>query len=224
MKTEIVSFYADISPCTYYSDHYKRLKLECEKHNIPYDFRNIESQEDYRLNCLRKPKFIAEMLEEKGRAIAWLDIDSTVHSTLEVLDTLMDKVDIGFAYPGINAQDIVAKFPKASPIFCNYTDNALDFLDKWIEECEKSRDSTETLFDHEVLLFRVLPRLIQEKKIKIAALPIQYCVWPGKCPAGIEPVITMGIADHKAKEKDIRKLASQHGMDESLIQLNLNKI
>ena len=79
-------------------------------------------------------------------------------------------------------------------------------------------------FDHEILIFRVLPMLIAQKKIKIAALPVAYCVWPGKPIEGIDPIITMGIANGLDKEKNLREFASQVGMDERGIQLNLNKL
>ena len=36
MKTEIVSFYCDIDDRTYYSDHARRLRINCNENNIPF--------------------------------------------------------------------------------------------------------------------------------------------------------------------------------------------
>ena len=224
MKTTVVSFYTDNAPSTYYSENYYRLKSECENFNIPYDFRKLKSYEDYRLNCLRKPSFILRVLEEKKEPIVWLDIDSIVHSSLAIFDKLVPMVDIAFAYPAISKEDLGGHMPKASPIFCNYNETVIEFLKLWVDKCTESVKASEKLFDHEILIFRVLPMLIAQKKIKIAALPVAYCIWPGKPIEGIDPIITMGIANGLDKEKNLREFASQVGMDERGIQLNLNKL
>jgi hypothetical protein len=92
----------------------------------------------------------------------------------------------------------------------------------WIDECQKTLDKNEPFFDHEILMFRVLP--FMSNTIKIACLPIEYCVWPGKCPSGIEPYITMGIANGKSKEQNLRDMAKVTGMSEDNILFNLNKV
>ena len=69
MKTELISFYCDVGDCTYYSDHAFRIKEECFRLKLSHDFRKVRSENDYRLNCLRKPKYILSMLEEKKKII-----------------------------------------------------------------------------------------------------------------------------------------------------------
>lgn len=223
MKTELISFYSDVDDNTYYSDHAKRLKQQCSELNIPTDFRELPSLNDYRLNCLRKPKFILNMIQEKKKPIVWMDIDTVIHKELVVFDEIINNgVDLGFAYTAMNKDQINPLQPKASPIFINYTENGLEFINMWVSECEKSLAKNETFFDHEVLLFRVLPFL--KKKMKLACLPIEYCVWPGRCPPGIDPYITMGIAGGKSKEENLRKFSKQTNMTEHDILFNLNKV
>jgi hypothetical protein len=223
MKTELISFYSDIDDNTYYSDHAKRLKVQCDSLNIPTDFRHLDSLNDYRLNCLRKPKFILSVLEEKKKPIVWMDIDTEIHKELVVFDTIVEGPgDIGFAYTAMNREQLNPLAPKASPIFLKYNEIVLEFMNMWIDECQKSIDRNETFFDHEILLFKVLP--FMQKKIKIACLPIEYCVWPGRCPSGIEPYITMGIAGGKSKEDNLRKLSTITNMSEHDILFNLNKV
>jgi hypothetical protein len=222
MKTEIISFFSDIDGTSYYSDHAFRLREECFKHNVPYDFRHMESTGDYRLNCLRKPQFILSLLEEKKKPLVWMDIDSIIHKELLAFDHLSENnADIGFAYPITKPDQINMSSPKASPIFCNYNEKVIKFLQTWIANCEESLKNGEHFFDHEILLMRVLPKV---KEIKIGILPINYCVWPNKCPKGIDPYITMGIADGKSKEKNLRELAKVLNMSEHHILFNLNKV
>lgn len=223
MKTELISFYSDIDGNTYYSDHANRLKHQCDSLNIPTDFRHLESLNDYRLNCLRKPKFILSMLEEKKKSIVWMDIDTVIHKELTVFDEIDNGPgDIGFAYTAMNREQLNPLAPKASPIFLKYNPVVLQFMNMWIQECEKSISKNEIFFDHEILLFRVLP--FMQNKIKVACLPIEYCVWPGKCPVGVEPYITMGIAHGDSKEKNLRSMAQVTGMSEHDILFNLNKV
>lgn len=223
MKTELISFYSDIDKDTYYSDHAIRLKTQCDFLNIPTDFRQLDSFNDYRLNCLRKPKFILSLLEEKKKPVVWMDIDTEIHKELVIFDQIAEGPgDVGFAYTAMTQQKLNPLQPKASPIFLKYNDVAIEFMNMWIVECQKSSDKGESLFDHEVLMFRVLP--FMHTKMKIACLPIEYCVWPGRCPAGIEPYITMGIAGGKSKEENLRKLSKTTGMSENDILFNLNKV
>ena len=223
MKTELISFYSDIGDDTYYSDHANRLKAQCESLNIPTDFRHLESYNDYRLNCLRKPKFILDMLEEKKKSLVWMDIDTVIHKELTVFDDINNGPgDLGFAYSAFSGQEINPLSPKASPIFLKYNDTVIDFVKMWIDKCEEALNKNEPFFDHEILMFRVLP--FMAKKIKLACLPIEYCVWPGRCPAGIEPYITMGIASGKSKEENLRDMAKVTGMSENVILFNLNKV
>jgi hypothetical protein len=222
MKTELISFYCDVGDYTYYSDHAFRIKEECFRLNLPHDFRKVRTENDYRLNCLRKPKYILSMLEEKKKPIVWIDIDSQIHRDLTGFDRLLEhEADLGFAYFVTDPSQINVLQPKASPIFCNYNEKVINFLKMWIQKCEDSVKKNEKLFDHEILLFKVLPFLANQ--LKIGCLPMNYCVWPGKCPEGMEPYITMGIADHKSKEENLKEFANV-GMSESEIRLNLNRI
>jgi hypothetical protein len=152
MKTEIISFFSDIDGTSYYSDHAFRLREECFKYNIPYDFRYMESTGDYRLNCLRKPQFILSLLQEKKKPLVWMDIDSVIHKELLAFDHLSENnADIGFAYPIIKQDQIAMSSPKASPIFCNYNEKIIAFLQTWIDRCKESIEQGEHFFDHEKL-------------------------------------------------------------------------
>jgi hypothetical protein len=216
VKTEVVSFYCDIDGRTYYSDHSRRLRINCNENNIPHDIRELPSRGEYRLNCLAKPKFLLSVLEEKKKPFIWLDVDSLIHNELKVFDEIEDKCDMGFAYQGFPPR-VNANHPKASPIYLTYKSIVIDFLNYWIERCEFNELNLGTkVFDHEILMMEVLPLYLPQ--MKIAQLPINYAIWPGtKIPDNMQPMITMGIADGTSKEKSLREM----GLDEATVQFNL---
>lgn len=216
MKTEIVSFYADIDGRTYYSDHAVRLKKNCESLNIPHDIRPLKSRGEYRLNCLAKPRFILEIMEEKRKPFIWMDVDSIIHNELIAYDELEDKCDAAFAYQAVPPH-IPLQFPKASPIYLNFTPVALELVKFWVEKCEENeKTSSGKVFDHEILMMKVLPEFIP--KMRIGVFGINYAIWPGtSVPQGMTPMITMGIADGQSKEKSLREM----GMSEGNVQFNL---
>lgn len=217
MKTEIVSFYCDIDNRTYYSDHSRRLRINCNENNILHDIRELPSRGEYRLNCLAKPKFILSVLEEKKKPFVWMDVDSLIHAELDIFDKLAEDVDMAFAYQGLFPH-IDYSQPKASPILFTYKDIVLEFLKYWIDMCEENEKSDKQLkvFDHEILMYKVIPLFFP--KMKVAALGINYAIWPGtSIPPEMKPMITMGIADGSSKEKSLREM----GLQENLVKFNL---
>jgi len=216
MKTEIVSFYCDIDDRTYYSDHARRLRINCNENNIPHDIRELPSRGEYRLNCLAKPRFILSVLEEKKRPFVWMDVDSLIHAELSIFDTLKDNCDMAFAYQG-NPPDVNPNLPKASPIYVNYTEKTIQCLTYWVERCEFNEMNLGVkFFDHEVLMGEVLPEFLS--KMRIGMLGHPYAIWPGtSLPEGFTPMITMGIADGKSKENSLREM----GLREEIVKFNL---
>lgn len=216
MKTEVVSFYCDVDNRTYYSDHSRRLRINCNENNIPHDIRELPSRGEYRLNCLAKPKFILDVLEEKKKPFIWLDVDSKIHAELSVFDDLDDKCDMAFAYEGF-PPNVNPSTPKASPIYVTYKPIVIEFLNFWISKCEENiKTSDKKVFDHEILMFEVLPHYIQ--KLRMGMLNKSYALWPThKVPENLKPMITMGIADGESKEKSLREM----GAPEHIVQFNL---
>jgi hypothetical protein len=216
MKTEVVSFYCDIDDRTYYSDHSRRLRINCNENNIPHDIRELPSRGEYRLNCLAKPKFILDVLLEKQKPFIWMDVDSRIHAELSIFDEIEDKCDMAFAYQGI-PPNVNPQLPKASPIYLTYKPIVIEFLKYWIERCEFNELNLGTkVFDHEILMGEVLPVYLPQ--LKIGQLPINYAIWPGTVvPNNMKAMITMGIADGDSKEKSLKEM----GMSEDVVKFNL---
>lgn len=207
MKTPVISFYADVDGRTYYSDHAVRLKKNLDDLSIPNIIRHKSSKGSYRSNCLSKPRFILEMMNELRTPLIWLDVDSVVHKTLDVFDELSDKVDLALAFPKVpTKEDPTVGMPKASPIFLNQTPKSYEFIYSWIEASEALEKQANIAFDHEILL-KIFMKIINENTgVRMAFLGSAYCVWPGVQVIGGEPIITMGLADGESKETVLKNM------------------
>lgn len=201
MKTKLISFYCDTDGGTYYSDHAKRLEKNCNDLDINYEITHLESFNDYRLNTLRKPKFILEKMHEFKSPILWMDVDSYLHRKLDFFDVFED-LDFDMVY-ATEAKDWGPM--KASPIYLPYREKTIKMMELWIEGCDKVLQENKTLFDHEVLLWDVLPKMInhplhgweQEDPMKLFALGPQFCTWPQRF--NDQTFITMGLSDVQSK-------------------------
>lgn len=203
MKTPIVSFFADVDGKTYYSDHARRFIKNCRDLDMPFIVKELQSKGDYRSNCLSKPRFILQMVKEINVPFVWMDIDSIMHKQLAIFDELTPSCDIGMAFPKVpTKEDQSISLPKASPIFVNNTAACIQFLQEWVDMAEEVKKQGTPIFDHEILASLFIKYL---KKIRIACLPVNYCVWPGTEIEG-EKMITMGLADMPSKEEKLKEL------------------
>ena len=208
MKTKIISYYCDTDNNTYYSDHAKRLKENCDDLQLNYDITEVKSLGDYRLNTLRKPKFILEKMHEFKSPLIWMDIDSYIHRRLHFFD-VFESMDFDMVY-ATEAKDWGPM--KASPIYLPYKEKTIKMVEMWIEGCERVIEEEKTLFDHEVLLWDVLPKMIdhphwgwkQDDPLKLFALGPQFCTWPQRFNENT--FITMGLSDVESKGSHLEKM------------------
>ena len=204
MKTLLISFYSDIEDNAYYSNHASRIKSECKSLLIPYDIREKESLGTYQLNCLSKPAFILNMLEELNRPVLWVDIDSKLHKTLDIFDTFDSSTDMVLS----TANGMLSGI-KASPLYFGNTDNAKNFIRAWIDTGRDIIENNKGVFDHEPL-FPLVEMFSKTMNMKFVGP--EYCIWPGH--TNENTYITMGLADAESKKDCLRKL----GMQEDLIE------
>jgi len=206
MKTTLISFYSDIDDTKYYSKHAKRLRANCKELGISYDIRKKKSLGDYQLNCLSKPQFILDTLNKIEEPIVWMDIDTIIHKSLDIFDTLSE-FDVV-----VSSSNKQVSGAKASPIYFNNTPGAKQFLIQWKTNTELVISNKDALFDHEVLFPLLGAFSTKESPIKIGYLPVEYCVWPGE--SNEDSILTMGLADNEDKKDALRKM----GMNEDHIE------
>jgi hypothetical protein len=204
MKTLLISFYSDIDNTTYYSDHSSRLKKECNTLGIPNNIQGKESLGSYQLNCLSKPQFILDMMEQMKQSLLWMDIDSLLHKPLDIFDHFDESVDMVVATANGRLSGM-----KASPLYFGNTDKAKEFVKAWIQTTKDILENKVGVFDHEPL-FGLISTFID--KMKIQYVGPEYCIWPGH--TNENTVVTMGLADADSKKESLRGL----GMAEDLIE------
>jgi len=204
MKTMLISFYSDIEDKTYYSDNANRLRKECQDLDIQCSIQHKESLGSYQLNCLSKPQFILDMLDEFKQPLLWMDVDSRLHKTPDIFDQFDESVDMVLA----TANGMLSGM-KASPLYFNNTDKAKEFINAWIASTKDILENNVGVFDHEPL-FGLIPTFI--KKMNIGYVGSEYCIWPGH--TNENTYITMGLADAESKKESLRSL----GMAEDLIE------
>lgn len=204
MNTLLISFYSDIEGRTYYSDNAKRLIGECESLAIPHDIREKETLGTYQLNCLSKPQYILDRLNELNRPIIWMDIDSKIHKPLIIFDQFDESVDLVIATANGQLSGM-----KASPLYFGNTEMAREFLSAWIDTTKKILENDDGVFDHEPLFGLVAD---YSKKMNVKAVGPEYCIWPRH--TNENTYVTMGLADAESKKESLRKL----GMAEDLIE------
>ena len=203
MNTVLISFYSDIEDKTYYSDNANRIIKECESLSIPYHIKEKESLGTYQLNCLSKPQFILDTMEELNRPVLWMDIDSKLHKSLDIFDHF-EGTDLGLSTSNGNLSGM-----KASPIYFGNTDKTKEFIGAWIKATKDIVENSVGVFDHEPLFGLVS---MFANKIDIKWVGGEYCTWPGH--TNERTVVTMGLADSETKKDSLRKL----GMSEELIE------
>lgn len=160
MITKIISFYSDIGDNTYYSDNAIKFKTQCEILNISYDIEEIQSHQNWMLNCLNKPKFIMDKINKYRCPIIWMDIDTILINAFSEFDNC--DCDIGFI---IATEKLISI--KASPIYFNYTNNSIKLIQDWLNICENAQKNNLIELDHDALRYDVLLKHKDQLQMKI---------------------------------------------------------
>ena len=203
--TKVISFYSDVNEDKYYSKCAERLRDMSSEFSIDLHLEHKESLGSYRNNCLSKPKFIREKLEEFKQPLVWTDVDTVFRKYPEAFDLVTDNVDVAFSssFPDIRGM-------KASPLYFNYNEKAMFFLDEWINRSEQVLSEMDVNFDHEVL-FGVVASC--SEAVTYGVFPPTYCVWPQQVDENT--VIEMGMSDVPDKIEVLKKM----GIDGDLLAI-----
>ena len=170
MKTLLISFYADTEGKKYYSECYKKLKLQLTKLKIPHHICELPNQGNWLKNCRMKPEFILKMLRKFEKPLVWLDIDATILEDPKLFDTL----DCDFAASPRNWEEDENPSPlklRASPLYINNTSNTKSLIEQWINCCKRFP----ALPDHHCLEKALF---IVKNKLNFKHLPKSYSYGP----------------------------------------------
>lgn len=149
MKTKFISFYSNRSGTNYYSTMYERMKSRLDELDATYHIEELESKDNYMLNCLMKPQFILDCIKKFDEPLVWVDIDCTVNQLPDEFDSV--ETDIAFALREHDNQT-----PHSALLFFNNTEKSIAFLEEWIKKCkdveEDAASGNYTGGDHHLLI------------------------------------------------------------------------
>ena len=84
MRPIYISFYTDM-----YRLHAMNLIDSLDRFSLDRDVIELPSRESWRLNCLRKPEYILQKLEQHERAVVWIDADGVVRNDPHLFESLL---------------------------------------------------------------------------------------------------------------------------------------
>lgn len=203
---KLISFYTEGDEKNYYVQCAKRLQENCKSYNLDLELIKKKSLGSYRENCLSKPKFILDKLNEFKCPVLWIDVDTIFRNYPEHFYSVqLENVDIGFSSSHQNLMGM-----KASPLYFNYNELSKVFLEDWISVCNQTLENMDVNFDHESL-FSIVDKY--KETMKYGVFPGTYCQWPQD--VNEHTVIEMGMSDVADKVEVLKKM----GIDGNLLAI-----
>jgi len=136
MKTKFISFYCEPNDGTYYTKCAYFIKNKFDEFGLTYDIRELpNSENNYMLNCLKKPRFILDMLNELDEPLIWIDIDSHFQRPPSIMDECTS--DVGFV-----ARRQAYNTPYCGLLYFSNTATTKKFLEDWAQRCENQINDT----------------------------------------------------------------------------------
>lgn len=186
--TTLISFYTQDWE---YPKHAARLRGECESLGMPCVIEELPSTGSYLKNTCLKPQFILDKLLELKSPVLWVDVDGSLVSLpdFNYLETFY------YDFAARKMAETRKRTWHVGTMWFNYTENAVGFLRKWIENTGNLSDES------------ALEKTWQERNDLVMAiiasdLPEEYFIIlkKGEKPRG---VICHRISDGESKRKEL---------------------
>jgi hypothetical protein len=181
---------------SYYTgdDYYKRcsdrIKSMCSSLGINLIVEEVQDLGSYYKNTLYKPQYILQKVKELKRDVIWIDVDTSIKK----YSSCFKKWESDLLFSS-NTGDI--KGIKASPIGIKYNEPSLNFMEEWAYSCKNKISLNEVDFDHDILKYEILPRMIGKIDIDLMKDDMNYVDFSnGK-------VIDNGISRTKNKNLEV---------------------
>ena len=164
----MISFFTKNTP---YEQEAIEFIASCEKHGIEHEIEGLESQGAWDRNCAMKPAFILKKLQEKKRALLWVDIDARFKRGFTPYN--WEKADFSVF---VNEKYFPGKCSRllSGTLYCSYTPQAISLCEKWTALCENylAQDNRAVeVWDQEVLQ----EALLHYPELRFAPLPLGFC-------------------------------------------------
>jgi len=122
-----------------YEKYANEMRQQCEELGLEHIITEKPSHSDYLKNCRMKPPFIKECITNVKKPVLWIDVDGCILK----LPKFFIKLNVDFAAKKMAKTR--ARTWHVGTMWFNYTENCLNFLDKWIEYTENSCSDEEGL-------------------------------------------------------------------------------
>jgi len=130
----IISFYSDPINSNYYMQNYKRLKTELDTISLPYHIEHLQTQKNYMENCLQKPRFILEKIQQLNTPVLWMDIDCIIKEFPH--DFINNDYDICVS---IRERRVTKEIiPESCFVYFNNTKESINFIEDWVTASERA--------------------------------------------------------------------------------------
>jgi hypothetical protein len=141
MKTKFVTYYYDIDDTNYYEKKSENLKNSLNSLGAELKTYNPEFENNYNINCLRKPEVIIQAIDELNEDIIWIDADCYIQNLPIEMDN--QEEDIGIV---IRNHDM--ETPHVALIYFKNNKKTKSFLDDWNKKCvSKIKEVKEGKYD-----------------------------------------------------------------------------
>ena len=128
--TPFITYFYDYSDSKFYENAANNLKQQIQNLGGELLVYNPQLSESYNINCLQKPRFILNKLNELKYDFIWIDADCYVNRLPIELNNI--KEDIGLIRRTQNLET-----PHSAVMYFKYNDKTLSFVQEWAEKCEK---------------------------------------------------------------------------------------
>lgn len=124
---KVITFYADPSDSTYYSDCTQKWVDSVESHGLDYHIEELRG-DNYWENTRRKPQFILDCLNKFQDAVLWVDVDTPFQDY---------KPYTSSSFVALR-QGETGRRLYSSCLHFEYCDESLNFLKLWSDLCVKN--------------------------------------------------------------------------------------
>ena len=128
--TPFITYFYDYNDSKFYENAANNLKQQIQNLGGELLVYNPQLYESYNINCLQKPRFILNKLNELKYDFIWIDADCYVNRLPIELNNI--KEDIGLIRRTQNLET-----PHSAVMYFKYNDKTFSFVQEWAEKCEK---------------------------------------------------------------------------------------
>ncbi|MBS3921528.1 MAG: hypothetical protein KGZ37_00060 [Nitrosarchaeum sp.] len=162
----VISFYTKHTP---YEKEAVEFIASCERYGVDYEVEAIDSLGAWDRNCAFKPTFILKKLQEKKRAILWVDIDGRFVAPFHGID--LEDCDLALRVNAHLPEGDDSRFYTGT-IYCNYTKTTIRLLEAWVHTSHQlfHTHKRAELWDQQILR-QIFPK---HSEVHFRALPWRF--------------------------------------------------